>query len=382
MIYYKIPNKSAVLKLGLLISGLIWMCDEALAQCQNKIEILSGSQQIACTEVTVTSAGDAGNGFGCTGGPYEIGLLAMGSYTFTFSPPVSGVTLDFARLDNHDFLGFGHEEVSIDINGAHYFLTDIGSISCDPLQVEINANGDLQCPDCGDPNCLAACEGLQINQTITSIKITDKFFVQPQAGIFFSIFFCCAPCLVDAGVIQNDPLNLCPGQQATVPSAEFTFLPAGNILQYILFSDPTDTLGSILATSNTPSFSFNPSTMHENTTYYIASIAGENLNGNVDPNGFCLDFSNAIEVIWWAKPTVSFSVANPGVCPGECTTVTANFTGTPPFNLTYKTNLGSPVTADFLDNMGTFEICIPHTASPGNLNLQATALTDSHCTCN
>lgn len=375
-------QKPVCLRLGFLICSLGLAVPCIRAQCLNRIDILSGTQQIACTEVTVTSSGDVTNGPGCDGGPYKIGTLAPGSYTFSFSPPVTGVTLGVSRIDNHDFIGFGHEEVSISINGSHYNILDPGVGSCDPLAAEVSVAGNLKCPDCGDPNCQAACSGLQIDQTITTITISETFTVQSQAGVFFSISFCCGQCLLDAGALNSDPLNLCPGALATVPPASLTFLTPGSILRYILFSDPADTLGSVVATSNSPSFGFNPATMQEGTTYYIASVAGDDLNGNVDPNSFCLDFSNAIEVVWWPKPAVAFSVDNPNICSGECATVTAAFTGTPPFSLTYKTNFSTLTTALFPDNTGTFEICAPNNSLPGNLQLTATALTDGHCSCN
>lgn len=365
-----------------LVCGLILSNSSARAQCPNRVEHLSGTQTIACTDVTVTSEGGAGTGPGCDGGPYLIGNPVTGSYTFTFSPPVAGVLIGVSRIDNHDFWGLGHEEVVVTVNGVHFDLTNNGSPSCDPLQAVVNTSGNLAAPDCGDPNCSAAADGIQIDQTITTLNIRDVYIVQPQAGIFFSLYFCCSQCLVDAGVLEPDPINLCPGSVASVPPASLTYLPAGTLLQYILFADPADTLGSVLATSNTPSFSFNPANMQFGKTYYIASVAGDNQGGNVDPNSYCLDFSNAVEVTWWPKPAVVFSVDNTNVCLGACNTVTATFTGTAPYSLTYKTSLSGPVTATFDSDTGTFEVCATGNALPGPLSIQATSLTDAHCTCN
>jgi hypothetical protein len=183
-------------------------------------------------------------------------------------------------------------------------------------------------------------------------------------------------------MISASPLNLCPGTNATVPAATQTYLESNDILRYILFSNLNDTLGSIIATSITPSFSFNSATMQTGINYYIAAIAGNNLNGNVNLNDPCLDVSNAVQVVWRPLPTVTFSAANPNVCAGGCTTVTATFTGTGPFNLTYTSPATGSVTQTFSANTGTFQVCTLPGAPPGSLVVTATELVDAFCNCN
>jgi hypothetical protein len=115
--------------------------------------------------------------------------------------------------------------------------------------------------------------------------------------------------------------------------------------------------------------------------YYLATIAGDNLNGNVDLADPCLDISNtAAQVTWRPLPAVAFSVNNPAICAGECRTVMATFTGTPPFSLTYNTPFGA-FTQTFGGNTGTFQVCAPAGTPPGTLTVQATSLTDAWCLC-
>jgi hypothetical protein len=152
-------------------------------------------------------------------------------------------------------------------------------------------------------------------------------------------------------------------------------------LRYILFSDPGDTLGSIIVQSSSATIAFNPATMQTGIPYYLATLAGNNQGGNVDINDPCLDISNtAAQVIWRPTPAVSFSIANPDVCPGECRTVTATFTGTPPFILAYTTPEGN-FTQTVAGNTGSFQVCVPTGTPPGALTVQATSLTDAWCTC-
>ncbi len=193
-----------------------------------------------------------------------------------------------------------------------------------------------------------------------------------------------APCLCTtfAGTVNNQTFNICVPGTVTVPYNTNAVLGSGDILRYILFSNTNDTLGSIIVQSSSPLIAFNPATMQTGVPYYLATIAGDNLNGNVDLSDPCLDISNvAAQVIWRPRPTVSFSTGNTNLCAGECRTVTAIFTGTPPFNLTYITPAGT-VTQVFSGNTGAFQVCAPAGTAAGALNVQAIALTDAWCTCN
>ena len=195
--------------------------------------------------------------------------------------------------------------------------------------------------------------------------------------------FPASPCLcfTDAGNIPTANATLCINQ--AFPFANTGgFLENNDLLRYVLFSNPADTLGSIIVTSSTPTFTFNSATMQTGVTYYAAAIAGNNQNGNVDLNDPCLDISNAAQVVWRPLPTVVFSAANPNVCAGACTTVTATFTGTAPFTLTYTSPATGSVTQTFSGNTGAFEVCTAAGSLPGSLVVQATALVDLNCTCN
>jgi hypothetical protein len=194
---------------------------------------------------------------------------------------------------------------------------------------------------------------------------------------------CLTICTTNAGTLPTaGPYNTCINSTLTFPAATGVVLDANDLLRYILFTNPSDTAGSIVATSSTPSFTFNAATMQTGITYYIAAMAGNNASGSINLNDPCLDFSNALQVIWRPLPAVSFSISggNPNLCGGECRTVVASLTGTPPFTLTYTTPAGTFSQA-FSGNSGSFQVCAPVGAAPGPLLVQATALVDGWCTC-
>jgi len=347
------------------------------AQCLNKVSHFNGTETVNCVDVTVTPAGTVLNANSCIMGPYRIGQFVGGSLTFDFSETITGVTIDVTSINTNFPIG-ASEELAVFINGAFYPITQPGvSANClNQQDAEISGTGTIVACD----GCLGSWKDITIIEPINTITIEARFISGFPGGMIFSLYICC--CETDAGEITSNPLSLCPDDIATVPDAQQTNLEADDLLQYILFSDLNDTLGSIISTSNTPSFLFTPATMQLGTSYYIAAIAGNNVGGNVDLTETCLDISNAIEVIWNPYPSVTFSVSDPDVCAGNCTDVTATFIGTPPFSLSYIISGNPPTNVSFTGNTGIFQVCVDVDTPAGNLVLQATSLVDAYCTCN
>ncbi len=189
-------------------------------------------------------------------------------------------------------------------------------------------------------------------------------------------------CSTFAGTVNNQAFNICVPGTVTVPYNNNAVLGSGDILRYILFSNTNDTLGSIIVQSSSPLIAFNSATMQTGVPYYLATIAGDNLNGNVDISDPCLDISDvAAQVIWRPRPAVSFSTGNTNLCAGDCRTVTATLTGTPPFTLTYTVAGNGPQTQVFSGNTGTFQVCVPAGTPTGGLQVVATGLVDTWCGC-
>ncbi|MDF1697538.1 MAG: hypothetical protein P1U56_16965 [Saprospiraceae bacterium] len=191
---------------------------------------------------------------------------------------------------------------------------------------------------------------------------------------------CIITCDTDAGQVTNlDPILACVSQPVSINPAIDTELEADDVLQYIIFTDLNDTLGTIIATSNTPDFIFDSATMIIGVTYYITSIAADDDGtGNTDFTDPCFDIgTNAQAIEWVAEPTVTFSVANNEICENGCKEITATFTGIPPFTLSYQVGNGAEVTEVFNTTNGNFEICIG--SETGSIDLMATNLSDAVC---
>lgn len=196
------------------------------------------------------------------------------------------------------------------------------------------------------------------------------------------------PCLceTDAGTITNWLQAICIPNDAVVFHNGDDVLDSDDLLQYILFTDLNDTLGSIIAISNTPVFPYDPATMQPGVTYYVAAIAGNDLNGNVDFDDPCFDISNAAQVIWTGPPSVYFTVGNPDLCIGGCVTLDVELIGVAPFSLSGNVISNGIVIGTFSQNYnantGTLVVCAPPGTPLGTIQVQATVLTDAAaCPC-
>ena len=138
----------------LFLATITIACIDSNAQCTTQVTHTSGTTTIGCTDVTVTQSGtvDVNSVYCASTFPYFIGYnygtqSGTGSYTFTFSPPISSATLNVSGLSES---GLIYEEVHLYVNGAHYAIPSAGtSNGCDAMAV-LTANGDIgACSQCG-----------------------------------------------------------------------------------------------------------------------------------------------------------------------------------------------------------------------------------------
>jgi hypothetical protein len=150
-----------------------------------------------------------------------------------------------------------------------------------------------------------------------------------------------------ANITVQGPSTLCAGESATL-----TALP-NNGTNYVWSNGATG----------------NPITVNAAGTYSVTAT----LPGNCTGNG-------SINIAPAPSPSVSFVTQESSLCPNGCSTITANFTGNPPFVLNYSTPFGT-FTQTFPANTGTFQVCAPAGAPAGTFQVNATRVVDALCTC-
>lgn len=118
----------------------------------------------------------------------------------------------------------------------------------------------------------------------------------------------CAPVIVsgnpdcscdsDAGTISPQNLLIsCEGETVTATGNGDDFLDADDTGIWILYSDISDPLGSIILENTTGDFSFVPPLVYS-TTYFIAYLVGNDIGGVIDLSDPCLDIAGGTSIIF------------------------------------------------------------------------------------
>lgn len=176
----------------LLLSGFLTAYSSLNAQCTDQVTHTSDTATVAGSVVTVTSAGcvDVNTVYCASTVPYFIGFdystgnSCTGSYTFTFSPAVGSVTLNFSGLSSDPS---NNEIVVLMVNNAHYAIPAPGTANaCDPMAV-LTPSGDVGgCTGCG----VSGWNGTTIPGPITTLTVIDSVTMGAPAGSIFSLFVC------------------------------------------------------------------------------------------------------------------------------------------------------------------------------------------------
>ncbi len=167
--------------------------------------------------------------------------------------------------------------------------------------------------------------------TTTNFTVSDN---SACAAVSDNVTVNCA-CATEVGSMDPTLISICGTGTATGTYDNSTEVLDGNdISQFVLHTNAGVSLGTILATNSTPSFSFGAGITY-GTTYYISAIVGNDNGGNVDLNDPCLKIAQGTPVVFNEIPTAALSGGNT-ICEGESAILTFTLTGTAPWNIQYS----------------------------------------------
>lgn len=178
-------------KTSLLAGALCLYGAVASAQCTDRVSHLHGSRVVAGSNVTVRPSGivDSNTSYCVSTYPYFIGYIDQpdsrkGSFTISFSPPVSALTLNFSGLSN---IGGNQEVVVLMVNGHHYVVPKTGDPNgCEPMG-SLTLSGDITgCSGCA----VSGWNGTTLSGPIDSISVIDTAISGGGNGSLFSLFIC------------------------------------------------------------------------------------------------------------------------------------------------------------------------------------------------
>jgi gliding motility-associated-like protein len=146
-------------------------------------------------------------------------------------------------------------------------------------------------------------------------------------------------CTSNAGEMGVLLIEACEDEKATAQHNVTTMNLDGNdVLGFILYDQSGSLPGSVMLTSLTPEFGYDPSLTY-GATYHIAAVVSDDsgtgfpvLDNNIDA---CLSISNGQPVVFVQNPEVSILGDNT-ICEGDSTDIIFNLVGVGPFDVTYN----------------------------------------------
>ena len=256
------------------------------------------------------------------GGPHPLAYLAPGcadtAYTsveLLLPPSVSNLT-DTCNLSTLEYT------VSFDIAGG------------DPTSYTVN----------GNPSGSAFTSAPIASGTPYTFLVDDGHACGPVS--ITGVRNC--NCSTSAGTMQLPPstLMLCQGSDFSVVHNGDEALDAGDVLRFVLHDSSGTTLGNILATSASTTFTW-PGGLQPGLIYYVSAVAGnDNGSGGIDLNDPCLSVAQGVPVSFYL-PSVNMSPGDT-ICQGDCHQFDLSFSGVAPFDLRYGINSSNGLAVDSL----------------------------------
>ncbi|MBL0235313.1 MAG: hypothetical protein IPQ02_01470 [Saprospiraceae bacterium] len=140
----------------------------------------------------------------------------------------------------------------------------------------------------------------QLCNTAYNFEIKDK----RECVIKVSGFENCN-CHSSAGTMPNDTLMVCEGQNFTVKNSGNEIKDSGDVSVFIIYSNINNPIGSIVKTSTSGLFPYDPSNFKFNIPFYISyAISRPNNSGKINLGHPCLSISSPQVVYFRAKPIV------------------------------------------------------------------------------
>ena len=180
-------------------------------------------------------------------------------------------------------------------------------------------------------------------------------------------------CETDAGTIEDELIEVCVGETASVFHLGNQFLDFNDSIIFVLHDGSRINFGNILLQQNSTDFRFDPSILNFNTTYFVAAVAGNiDLINGVDFDDVCLSVSNSAALIFRDLPSGQIT-GDQTICEGDSALISFSYNGFPPFEITYSDGNQN---FNFSTNLSFYEIVISPSLS---INYEFTEIRDAYC---
>jgi len=182
-------------------------------------------------------------------------------------------------------------------------------------------------------------------------------------------------CATKVGNMSQNLIELCGStDSATATYNDSTeVLDADDLVEFVLHEGSGTNIVNPIAANATPTFGFQAG-MVFGQTYYISAIAGsDDGTGHVDMSDPCLSVAQGTPVVFYETPT-AFMIGDVAICLDKMAALSVEFTGTPPWSLSYDDGTGPQTINGINANPFTLDVT-PDVTTTYTL----TGVSDVHC---
>ncbi len=311
-----------------------------------------------------------------TGSPHQHSVSQPGTYAITSVTDASGcvgTVSGSATVTQITPLAISNVQTQCDPTNTNYVLTFEISGGDAATYMVTGVTGSIS----GTAPYIFTSQNIP-QGTTTNFTVSDN---SACAAVSDNVTVNCA-CATEVGSMDPTLISICGTGTAMGTYDNSTEALDGNdISQFVLHTNAGVSLGTIIATNGTPSFSFGGGIVY-GTTYYISAIVGDDNGGNVDLNDPCLKIAQGTPVVFNEIPTAALSGGST-ICEGESAMLTFTLIGTAPWNIQYSDGTNtidlngittSPVDVTVMPTMTTNYtiVSVENSTCPGTVNGMAT----------
>lgn len=164
-------------------------------------------------------------------------------------------------------------------------------------------------------------------------------------------------CTNESGTLQNTLLELCDGRNIDIQLLNWadSVLESTDTSLFLLLDGPDPASANVVAQQNNGFINFDDFTLLD--TFFIFVATADQLNGSLDFNDPCLDFSNGIPVVWYPINRVEVS-GTFEACLGDSVTIPIDPSGFFPYTISLDSDQGraTSFTVDSSTNAITLKV--------------------------
>ena len=186
-------------------------------------------------------------------------------------------------------------------------------------------------------------------------RVTDAS-VCPNETFVSGTFFCGPFCTTESGTMETTTISICANEIAKTTHHENSILDSDDGQEFILHNNPNEVLGQVFARSTEGDFAYIDGVLNYDSTYFVSSVVGTIVDGQVDLDDPCLAVSKGQPVVFKKLPNLTLKDTFELTCASSSIEIVAD--NSPLTSYLWTLEDGSQITSNSIvvENSGSYQV--------------------------